>query len=307
MADSDRTASLMTPSKLAQTSRARPPVSPSAWLDQMAADAGHMHVGRLVELRQVLETHARGRKYTPLVQALEELAQALPGLDFSLLESKGWWARTTGKTRSAGAEFSGQFESIDDSVKAVVAQVQSLQKTAQAETAATERTLLEMEVEYKAIDKILDQGARWLQDMRKQLQERQAKAAEGHGDQQVRDDTMRCEILAARLKLLKVAASAAQAIHQQALATSAQRTALLKVLQQAHASDIKSWQGRMSALAAAAVDDKPPSSLEGPMDTHRDLQLCIKQVMADCAAMQTQEELLATGLQLLGQQLDALR
>ena len=38
MADTDRTASLMTPSKLAQV-KPRGPVSPAAWLDQMAADA----------------------------------------------------------------------------------------------------------------------------------------------------------------------------------------------------------------------------------------------------------------------------
>lgn len=307
MADSDRTASLMTPSKLAQAGRAKAPVSPSAWLDQMAADAGHMHVRRLGELLEVLETHARGRNYAPLVQALEELLQALPGLDFSLLESKGWWARTTGKTRSAGAEFAGQFEGIDDAVKAMVARAQSLQKTAQAEAAATERTLLEMEVEYTAIDKILEQGARWLQDMRKQLQDRQAKAADAASQQQLREDSARCEILMARLKLLKVAAGAAQGIRKEAQATSAQRAALVQMLQQAQASDIKSWQSRISALAAAAADDKLPSSVDGPKETHRDLQLCVKQVLADCGQLQSREQQLAASLKTLGQQLETLR
>ncbi len=43
MADSDRTASLMTPSKLAQI-KPKSAVSPAAWLNQMAADAGHAAV-----------------------------------------------------------------------------------------------------------------------------------------------------------------------------------------------------------------------------------------------------------------------
>ena len=49
MEDFDRTASLMTPAKLAE-SRPKVAASPAAWLDQMAADAGHQHVRRLAEL-----------------------------------------------------------------------------------------------------------------------------------------------------------------------------------------------------------------------------------------------------------------
>ena len=45
--DHDRTASLMTPAKLAQM-KPKAAVSPSAWLDQMAADAGHAHLIRRV-------------------------------------------------------------------------------------------------------------------------------------------------------------------------------------------------------------------------------------------------------------------
>lgn len=309
MADPDRTASLMSPAKLraAQASQPKAPVSPSAWLDQMAADAGHMHVSRLAELRGVLETHARGRSYAPLLESLQDLLAALPTLDFSLLESKGWWARTTGKTRNAGAEFAGQFEAVDDAVKAVLARMQALQKTAQSETAATDRTLVEVDVEYKALDKIIEQGGRWLQDMRRQLQERQAQAPDAAAQQRLRDDAARCEILTARLKLLKGASTAAQEIRAQAQATAARRAAFLQTLQQAQGSDFKTWQTRISALAAAAADDKLPASLEGPMELHRDLQLCAKQVITDCGEVQAQEQSLATALQVLGQQLEALR
>ena len=61
---SDHTASLMTPAKLRQAAerRAAAAVSPSAYLDQMAADAGHQHLRRLAELGVVLQTHAGARQ-----------------------------------------------------------------------------------------------------------------------------------------------------------------------------------------------------------------------------------------------------
>ena len=111
MADNDRTASLMTPSKLAQV-KPRGPVSPAAWLDQMAADAGHQHVRRLAELCKDLQAQAQRRDISPLILELERLGEALPRLDFGLLQPRGWWARATGKGRTAGTEFAGQFEQI---------------------------------------------------------------------------------------------------------------------------------------------------------------------------------------------------
>src|SRR3954462_9731563 len=104
MPDSDRTASLMTPAKLAQV-RPKAPVSPAAWLDQMASDAGHAHVRRIADLQEDLRVHAQGQDFSSVAGELAALAQALPQLDFGLLQPQGWWARATGKGRSAGAEF----------------------------------------------------------------------------------------------------------------------------------------------------------------------------------------------------------
>ena len=103
----DRTASLMTPAKLAQVSAAaRKPISPTAFLDQMAADAGHPHVTRLSELQADLPGQTGGSRVDGIQPVLERLAHALPSLDFSLLQSQGGlWASLTGKNRDAGAGF----------------------------------------------------------------------------------------------------------------------------------------------------------------------------------------------------------
>jgi len=305
MADSDRTASLMTPAKLAQV-KPKAPVSPAAWLDQMAADAGHVHVRRLAELRGELAGQDRLRDVTPAAAALAALAEALPRLDFGLLQPRGWWARATGKSKSAGAEFAAQFERIDEVSRALATHVQALQKKQQDQGTVNELTLVEMEVEVRAIEKILDQGARWLQDMRNQLKAREASATDAPSQQAIKDDTLRCEILVARLKLLRAVSSAAQHAHQQAQAAATRRASVLQLLQQAVATNVKSWQARLSTLAGAAGDsDSPALSLEGAMESHRELQLCVKQAIADCGQLQAQEKALAEALAALDAQQQA--
>jgi hypothetical protein len=306
MADSDRTASLMTPSKLAQI-KPRGAASPAAWLNQMAADAGHVHVRRLRELREELQAQALLRDLSPLVSELAGVAGALPRLDFALLQRRGWWARTTGKSRSAGLEFAAQFEQVGQIVRGLSANTLIPQKKQQEQATATELAVLELEVEYRAIDKIIEQGTRWLHDMRNQINTRRAAPADPAGQEQLKDDAARCEVLVARLKALRAVSSAAQQAHQHAQGAAARRAALLQFLGQALAPNVQAWQERLSALAAAAADDSSSAlSADAAMETHRDLQLGVKQAVADCGQLQAQERALAQSLQAFGVQLEAV-
>jgi hypothetical protein len=305
-ADHDRTASLMTPAKLAQV-KPKGPVSPAAWLDQMAADAGHQHVRRLAELRLQLEAVVAKRYFGGVVTALAQLAEVLPRLDFGLMQSRGWWARTTGKTRTAGTEFARTFEQIDEAAKALAAEVHALQK-AHGEITGSERSWMEFEVEFHAIEKIIDQGARWLQDMRNQLKTREAGATDPQSLQSIKDDAARCEILVERLKKLRAVTSAAQAAHQQAQEAAKRRGAVVQQFQQAVAAQVKAWRGRLGAIAANAADDSAPAlSLEEPMESHRELQLWIKRAGADCVQLQTHEEAARQALAALAAPLEAAR
>ena len=304
MAPIDRTASLMTPAKLAQV-KPRAPVSPAAWLDQMAADAGHAHVRRLGELCAEMAGRDRLRDLRPAAAALGGLAEALPGLDFGLLQPRGFWARATGTRKSAGPEFAAQYERIDAVARELAAHVQALQKKQQAQGTMSELARVEMEIEMRAIEKILDQGARWLQDMRNQLKARAASAGDA---QAIRDDTQRCEILVARLKLLRAVSSAAQQANRQAQAATAQRGAMLQLLQQAVATNVKNWQARLAALVAVSGERQPPpASVDGAMESHRELQLCVKQAIADDGQLQGQEQALAESLAALDAQVQAAR
>lgn len=304
MPDSDRTASLMTPAKLAQIKpRAAP--SPAAWLSQMAADAGHQHVHRVRELLDQLQAQAAQRDVSPLASELSRLGLALPGLDFGLLNDQGWWARTTGKSRGAGAQFAAQFEQIDQLAGGLAARTQDLHKKQQELAAANDRTLVELEVEYHAIDKIIDQGARWLQDMRSQLKSR-GTPADPAAREQARQDTERCEILVARLKALRALSSAVQQSIQHAQGVAARRAALLQQVRQGLAGAVKSWRGHLSIVAAAVrAGGGAGQNLDASMEAHRDVQLGVKQAVADCGQLQAQELTLAESLAALATQLKA--
>jgi hypothetical protein len=306
MAEEDRTASLMTPAKLARVSP-RAPVTPQAWLDRMATDAGHQHVRRLGELREELQAQAAKRDFAPLAAAIAAVAEKLPKLDFGLLQQKsGLLARLSGKNKAVIAEFASQYDAIDTAATALAEQGKALQGRQGDQSSRTDLSLLEFEVEYRAIEKIIDQGARWLQDMRTQLKEREAAGGDDAARRQIQEDAQRCELLVGRLKLLRGLSNAAQQTHQQAQEAASRRVGIVQSMQVTVAKRVKDWHGRIAPLADAARDGESPAlSLEGPMDCHRELQLCVKQVGADCGQVQAHEKTLAESLEVLASHLQA--
>ncbi|TFZ07354.1 hypothetical protein EZ313_12360 [Ramlibacter henchirensis] len=304
----ERTASLMTPAKLAQVaSTVRAPISPAAFLDQMAADAGHQHVNRLSELRTQLQEQSTSSRAAAVEPVLDRLAQVLPSLDFDLLQPKGLWATVTGKNRTAGAEFAAQVEEIDSVIKTLPAELSALFRQEQPHAAAGDRTLVELEVEYRALDKIIDQGARWLQDMRNQLKTREAQAGADTGAQeQIRADNARCETLVARLKLLRAAVAAAQQVHQQTRASADRRLGLQASLQKALGQEAKEWRSQLGTLARAAAEGKTSGlNLDGPKEAHKHLRRRLDKLLAECEQLRTQEDSQAQCLSILGEQLSA--
>ena len=297
----------MTPAKLAQlraAAKAAPAPSPAAWLDQMAPDAGRAHVLRLGELCEQLRAQGSERDYAPLQQALGQLAQALPQLDFGLLQPKGWLARATGKARSAGAEFAAQHERIVETARSLKEQAQSLQKKAQSETSATERTLVEFDVECAAIEKIIDQGARWLQDIRADLKARGEAAPDEAAQRQIDEDAARSEVMEERFDVLRGLAAGSRDALRRAQEAAARRTALQQLAQQLLTTQYKAWEGRVAPLAAAAGDSGSPAlDLVGPAEVHKDLQQRIAQAVADCGQVEAQEQALAQQLAGLREQL----
>lgn len=309
MTEHDRTASLMSPGKLSRL-KPQPAATPEAWLDRMAADVGRLQVENLLDVQQALAQQALDRAAGALAGDLEALTTAWQQLDFKLLQTRGWWARTTGKARSAGAEFAAQVDQIDARLKAVTARAAEFGRNHGAGAAVTDRTLLNLDVEYRALDKIVEQGAKWLQDMRGQLQQRHAAAATDPAAQQkVREDAARCEILVVRLKALRALSATAQQTLAQTRELLGARGALVQHLSQTLAATSRNWSTRMGSLAAAAQagSDSPELSVEAPQEIHRQLQQHVAQALAGCARLASLEEAAATSLDQMAQQIAAAR
>jgi hypothetical protein len=300
MDESDRTASLMSPAKLAQL-KPKPATTPAAWLTQMAADAGHMHVKRIGELGEQLRGEARLPGLAAVTGRLEKLADDLPDLDFSLLDQpRGLWARTLGKNKgsAAGSEFAHRFEEVGGEATDVAAAAMALGADQKAGGAQVERALVELEVEYRAVEKIIDQGARWLQDMRNQIKVRQAAATDPQAHRAVLEDSARCDILVDRLKMLRALCNACSPVPELARAYVHKRGALVQALRQSLASEVDDWHGLLSPVADTLAEGKSPvqQDVQPLLDAHKDLQATAKKAIAACQQLLVQEQELARSL-----------
>ena len=290
--DDDRTASLMTPAKLAQLQvRPAAAASPAAWLDQMATDAGSGHVRRLVDLRQQLEAQLRDREVRAISGACHALHDALDNLDFTLLEPKGWLARATGKGKEAAASYLSQQGRVVQAAEDLADEARALQRKQQPQGPATDKLLLEFEVEIRALEKIMEQGARWLQDMRSQLKTRQAQGGDAAAQEQMRQDTARCELLVDRLKLLRTSNSAAQEAAERCKSAVTRRAALVETLQKMVEKDWKAVRPKLDALAEQAQASGSASiGLDRARAAAHELRSALKQVGQDCATLQAREQ-----------------
>jgi len=296
--DDDRTASLMTPAKLAQLKvRPQAAASPAAWLDQMASDAGSGHVRRLVELRQQLEALVRGREgeLRPLAAGCQALHDALERLDFAQLQPKGWLARATGKGKEAVAGFAQQHERVERAAEDLQDELKALLRK-QAALAGTDRMLLEFGAEVKALEKIMDQGARWLQDMRNQLKARTAQGGDAAVQLQIREDAARCELLVERLKVLRAVVSSTQQAADRAKAALAGRASVLASVQQLLDNEWKSARQKIAAVAEAATGGSAPEGAERAGRAREAVQGLLQQSGQDCGSAQANEQAAADEL-----------
>ncbi len=290
----DRTASLMTPARLAQLKvRPRPAPSPAAWLDQLAAGAGSSQVRRLLDLRPQLAALLRGGDVRSIVAGCQALQEALGQVDLALVQPRGWIARVIGGGKDAAARFAAQHERVVQAGDALAAEMRALHKEQQAQGPAAERTLLECEGELRAIDKIMDQGTRWLQDMRRQLKAREGE--EGEAVQQLlHEDASRCELLVTRLQLLRAASSATQLLLQRGRTACSARSALTARWRELLDQQWPAWRRQAASLAdEAAAQGADGAVVDAARETLASLQAALRSADQEARVMQTQDRVLS--------------
>lgn len=303
----DRTASLMTPAKLAQLKvRPAPAASPAAWLDQLASDAGSGHVRRLADLRRQLASQVQERNDAPVAATVAGLGAALQLLDFSLVQPRGWLARATGKGREAAAAFAAQWAGAQRVGEDLAQEVRALHQRQLAQGSTADRTVVEVQVEVRSIDKIMEQGARWLQDMRNQLKAREAQGGDALELQKIREDASRCELLVTRLKQLRAVASVAQQVVARGQGAATRRVALLASLQQALKVDWPACQRPLAHVAEqAAASVCTAEDVEAARVARERMVAVLQQAGADGAGLHSEDQALAEELAALQESLQA--
>jgi hypothetical protein len=257
----------------------------------MAADAGSGHVRRLRDLCRQLEGQVREPDVRGLAAACEALHAHLDKLDLSLLEPKGLLARVTGKGKEAAAGFAAHYDRTSHAAEDLADEARDLQRKHQSLGAVAERSVLEFDVEIRAIEKIMEQGARWLQDMRNQLKARTPAGGDDAAQEQIRQDNERCELLVERLKLLRTANSAAQDASERCHAVAKRRAALMETVQRLLESDLKGARQKLDAVAEqGAATGAATEGLDAARRGRKDLQSALQQVGHDCASLRTQEQ-----------------
>jgi hypothetical protein len=152
----------------------------------------------------------------------------------------------------------------------------------------------------------MEQGARWLQDMRNQLKAREAQGADAAGQAQLKEDAARCELLVGRLKQLRAVVTAAQQATDRCKAAVGRRATVLENLQQLLDGDWKSWQQKLEPIATeAAATGAAAQGVERARTVHHDLRSSLKQADRDCSQLQKQEQALADELAALHEPLQA--
>src|SRR5207237_5799652 len=106
------------------------------------------------------------RDFAALAATIARVAEALPSLDFGLLQQKGGLlARLSGKGRNTVTGFAAQFDAIEAVAAALAEQAKALQGKQGDQASRTDLTVLEIDLDLRAIEKCITTGDRVLHEL----------------------------------------------------------------------------------------------------------------------------------------------
>lgn len=270
MSDHERTAALMVPSKLAEMVPAK---KSTPWFEQPATQVGEVQIDHLAATLEALRVSLRTDSTGPLGDVLRNWQQRHDELSFEGLQVRGWWGRATGKSKSAGAEFAEQVARLVALQAQAETQGTQFQDEHVSRAAEDERLMIDAELDLRALDDLVEKGAKWLQDMQAELKRRHVAALDDAARQGVRRDVARCEALVPRLKALRALGASTRKVIVPLREAQALRQVQVQLLSRDLHAAARAWRGRLVSLAAAVEEgvNGPELSLEGPQEVHLQL------------------------------------
>jgi hypothetical protein len=276
----------------------------SAWIRELLGDVQRAQVRRLAELRAQFQSEAFEWDGAALAQAVSTLHSAGRECHFERLRP-GWFDRLTGRYRAAHARFVAAYERMVACAARLKMDARELAQQLRGHTAGARRVLVELDMEWKALQAEVDQGVNWLQDMCEQLGELRARGAD---DPQLAMLAEAAQAFTQEFKRLQSAASLAREIGVRAQALLERRAALLEHVRADGEAFDKSW---MQAIGKVVGDIKAArAALPGvaqALAAHDELMKRLEARADACFALQQEEHIMAQHLGLLREALEPRR
>lgn len=262
----------------------------AASVGYLLEDAERMHLGQMRQLRSRLQSDAFTWDDALLAHAVEVFLAASRELAFQPLQQRGFWARLTGATEAAARAFSRKYDKVVGAASKARHEFEMLSRDYRAHTSSARKLIVELDMEYRDLDREMDQGAEWLVELSYAIEKAQAPRAL----------SARAMALSGRLKRARQASALAKEIIILGQNVLERRAVLLERMKIDLQGFDKVWLPRVANIGAKAADRRfPPPVLDKAREVHGELITRLELTSAACLALQMDEQAMARGLAML--------
>lgn len=257
----------------------------AAAVHEMLESMAHKRVPRLDAARARLQQARPGQPLDPLEDALHALHAATGALDFL--------AGRTGGER--GKEFLRQGDQLAQAIHLLRQLAGEFTLREAVQGPVTRLTWIDLVVESGSLRKRVRQGAHWLAEMDRDLQQRRRGANTEVTLRAIDELARRCAAMHARLQAVHRLCSEARAVHALSEQLVAERGALCTALQERVLRACQRLDDAVQPLMhAAAYRALVPTELVGAIDARHELQVELTQAAAQIVRLHARaQELLA--------------
>ena len=274
----------------------QPPHVLAVWVQAQLRDIEQNQVQRLDQLRARLQAEAFQWDHKPLAQAILGLQSAGRELQFLPLR-QGWIARLLGRHRVAHTQFIVAHARVTALAAEVRTQLGQMAACHEDRAAGPRRALLEIDMEMKTLEKWVDQGVTWLQDMCTQLAEARQQ---GRDEPQHASFAEAAQSYTQQFKRLQTVEELVHGLIVRGNTILARRAALLEQVRADAQLFEQAWSQRLDHLVDELKAERSAlPHIPKAIESHDDLMRRLGASVDACSALQHEEELFAQQLELL--------
>jgi len=262
----------------------------AASVGHLLEDAERTHLGQLRQLRSRLQSAAFAWDNALLAHAVEVFLAASRELVFQPLRERCFWPRLTGATEAAARAFGRKYDEVLGAASRARHEFEMLSRDDRAHTSSARKLIVELDMEYRDLDREIDQGAEWLVELSYAIEKAQPLCAL----------SARAMALSGRLKRARQASALARDITILGHNVLERRAVLLERVKIDLQGFDKVWLPRVANIRAKAADQRfPPPVLDKAREVHAELITRLELTSAACLALQMDEQAMARGLAML--------